>query len=62
MENRNIRLATSLILWAWFSLYLTAPLMGAKIDCSPVTNTSNELPRTAAIGTNPAGTGAHSLG
>ena len=62
MENRNIRFGTSLILWAWFSLYLAAPVMGAKIDCSPVTNTNNDLPRTAAIGTNPAGTGAHSLG
>ena len=62
MENRNIRLATSLILWAWFSLFLTAPLLGANIVCCPVTITFNEFPRTAAIGTNPAGTGAHSLG
>ena len=36
--------------------------MGAgKIDCSPVTNKSNDLPRIAAIGTNPAGTGAHAI-
>ena len=62
MEQRNIRFGLSLILSAWFSLYLAAPVMGAKIDCSPVTNTSNDLPRTAAIATNPAGTGAHSLG
>ena len=27
----------------------------------PVTNKSNALPRTAAIGTNPAGTGAHAI-
>jgi TRAP transporter TAXI family solute receptor len=33
----------------------------AKLDCSPPTNKSNDLPRTAAIGTNPAGTGAHAL-
>src|SRR5437016_12125556 len=33
----------------------------AKLDCGPVTNKSNDLPRTAAIGTNPAGTGAHAL-
>ena len=33
----------------------------AKIDCGPVTNNSNDLPRTIAIGTNPAGTGAYSL-
>ena len=31
----------------------------AKLDCGPVTNKGNDLPRTAAIGTNPAGTGAH---
>jgi len=60
--KERIRFGTSLLLWASVSLYLTAPVMGAKIDCSPVTNTSNDLPRTAAIGTNPAGTGAHSLG
>jgi hypothetical protein len=34
----------------------------AKLDCGPVTNKSNDLPRTAAIGTSPAGSGAHSLG
>ena len=33
----------------------------AKVDCGPVTNKSNDLPRTVAIGTNPAGTGAHAL-
>ena len=33
----------------------------AKLDCGPVTNKSNDLPRTVAIGTNPAGTGAHAL-
>jgi len=34
----------------------------AKLDCSPVTEKSDNLPRTIAIGTNPAGTGAHALG
>jgi uncharacterized protein len=34
----------------------------AKLDCGPVTNKSGDLPRSIAIGTNPAGTGAHSLG
>ena len=34
----------------------------AKVDCGPVTNKSNDLARTVAIGTNPAGTGAHSFG
>lgn len=33
----------------------------AKVDCAPVTNKSNDLPRTVAIGTNPAGTGAHAI-
>src|SRR5678816_564231 len=33
----------------------------AKIDCGPVTNKSNDLPRTIAIGSNLPGTGAHAL-
>lgn len=33
----------------------------AKVDCSAVANTSNDLPRTAAIASNLAGTGAHAL-
>ena len=36
-------------------------LASAKVDCSPVTNTSNDLPRTVAIASNLAGTGAHAL-
>ena len=38
-----------------------AHIAAAKVDCGPVTNKSNELPRVAAIGTNPAGTGAHAI-
>lgn len=34
---------------------------GAKLDCS-AGGSSSEMPRTAAIATNPAGTGAHALG
>ena len=34
----------------------------AKLDCSPVSNKSEDLPRSIAIGTNPAGTGAHAMG
>jgi TRAP transporter TAXI family solute receptor len=34
----------------------------AKLDCGPVTNKSESLPRSLAIGTNPAGTGAHAMG
>jgi TRAP transporter TAXI family solute receptor len=33
----------------------------AKVDCGPVTNKSNDLPRTVAIASNLAGTGAHAL-
>jgi uncharacterized protein len=33
----------------------------AKLDCGPSTNKSEALPRTVAIGTNPAGTGAHAI-
>ncbi len=34
----------------------------AKVDCGPVVNKGNELARSVAIGTSPAGTGAFSLG
>ena len=33
----------------------------AKLDCSAATSKSDALLRTAAIGTNPAGTGAHAI-
>lgn len=32
-----------------------------KVDCSPTANSSNDLPRTVAIASNLAGTGAHAL-
>src|SRR5687767_9191297 len=54
-----------LVLAVVFSIFPQSRLVGpaqAKIDCGSVTNTGNELPRTAAIATNPAGTGAHALG
>lgn len=47
----------SLLLTFWPQ---TAFAASAKVDCGPVTNKSVKLPRTAAIGTNPPGTGAHS--
>ena len=37
------------------------PLANAKLDCGPSTNKSDAVPRTVAIGTNPAGTGAHAI-
>jgi uncharacterized protein len=36
-------------------------IVDAKLDCGPTLNKSIELPRTIAIGTNPAGTGAHAI-
>ena len=39
-----------------------ASAAAAKLNCGPVTNKSGDLPRSIAIGTNPAGTGAHALG
>lgn len=60
MEKVTVRFSVA----AFFGLLLSAmphPL-AAKVDCSPVANTSNDLPRTVAIGTNPAGTGAYAIG
>lgn len=50
------------IVFGFMLLPLCSAFAAAKIDCGPVTNKSNELPRIAAIGTNPAGTGAHAIG
>lgn len=44
-----------------FQPWLLSGSADAKLNCGPVTNKSSDLPRTAAIGTNPAGTGAHAL-
>jgi TRAP transporter TAXI family solute receptor len=42
-------------------LLLISTDAGAKLDCSPTSNSSNTLPRTVAIASNLPGTGAHSL-
>ena len=43
-------------------IFLAGQAAGAaKLDCGPTANKSDALPRTAAIGTNPAGTGAHAI-
>jgi TRAP transporter TAXI family solute receptor len=55
-------LAKALVLILILQPWLLGGSAGAKLDCGPVTNKSGDLPRTAAIGTNPAGTGAHALG
>jgi TRAP transporter TAXI family solute receptor len=49
-----------------FGFFLASPTLrpasaAAKLQCGAVVNKGNDLPRTAAIGTNPAGTGAHAL-
>jgi len=65
MKCKNARsiiavvLAFFLVLQPWLFARSAA---AAKVDCGPVANKSTDLPRTVAIGTNPAGTGAHSLG
>lgn len=44
-----------------FFLVGQAPLANGKLNCGPTANRTDALPRTAAIGTNPAGTGAHAI-
>jgi uncharacterized protein len=62
MKRVNIGLRISLALNFLFLAYFPIDQRAwAKVDCSPVTNTSNDLPRTVAIASNLAGTGAHAL-
>ncbi|MGE5217962.1 MAG: TAXI family TRAP transporter solute-binding subunit [Chloroflexota bacterium] len=62
MFERNYLFAIFLLVsWIVPPLF-PAPAPAAKLNCGPVTNKSDALPRTIAIGTNPAGTGAHALG
>jgi TRAP transporter TAXI family solute receptor len=64
MNSRTMRslIARALVLALVLQPWLLGGSADAKLDCGPVTNKSSDLPRTAAIGTNPAGTGAHALG
>jgi TRAP transporter TAXI family solute receptor len=61
LANIGLRmfLASQLLILPLFSL---PDAKAAKLDCSSGGSASNDLPRTAAIATNPAGTGAHALG
>jgi TRAP transporter TAXI family solute receptor len=61
LANIGLRmfLASQLLVLPLFSL---PDAKAAKLDCSAGGSASNDLPRTAAIATNPAGTGAHALG
>lgn len=63
MKRRHLRSTALVAAWllGWAFLYQANPALGAKIDCGPVTNTGADLPRIAAIATNPAGTGAHAI-
>jgi TRAP transporter TAXI family solute receptor len=59
----TMQCASRLLLVLGLSLapVLPAPVL-AKLDCSAPAGGGNEMPRVAAIATNPAGTGAHALG
>lgn len=63
MEKVKVRFLRVMFFGIFLSLIPQgATLVGAaKVDCSRVSNTTTDLPRTASIGTNPAGTGAHSI-
>lgn len=54
----RLALAASLLV---LPLHPLTTLAAAKVDCGPVTNKSNDLPRTVAIASNLPGTGAHSM-
>ena len=64
MKRSELRsfIAAALMLVLVLQPWLMAGSAEAKLDCGPVSNKSKDLPRTVAIGTNPAGTGAHALG
>jgi uncharacterized protein len=62
MKRVNIVLRISLALnFLFLAHYQFQGRAWAKVNCSPVVNTSNDLPRTVAIASNLAGTGAHAL-
>ena len=54
--NKGFALTLTLLL-----VLAQVQIVDAKLDCGPTVNKSSELPRTIAIGTNPAGTGAHAI-
>jgi TRAP-type uncharacterized transport system substrate-binding protein len=47
--------------WRFLLVAAQVSWADAKLDCGPAVNKSIQLPRTIAIGTNPAGTGAHAI-
>ena len=56
MVKKGFALALALLL-----VVAQVQVAEAKLDCGPTANKSIQLPRTIAIGTNPAGTGAHAI-
>jgi uncharacterized protein len=60
VQRKPFQRITALVAVALF-FAAQAPFAQAKLDCGPSTTKSDALPRTAAIGTNPAGTGAHAI-
>ena len=63
MTGANIGLRVFLVLQLLLLPLISLPnALAAKLDCSSAGSGSNDLPRTAALATNPAGTGAHALG
>jgi len=59
----KIRVFKRLLALMAATLFVAAQLQiaEAKLDCRASSNKSENLPRTVAIGTNPAGTGAHAI-
>ena len=63
MTGANISLRVFLVLQLLLLPLISLPdASAAKLDCSAAGSASSDLPRTAALATNPAGTGAHALG
>jgi TRAP transporter TAXI family solute receptor len=56
MFRRSFAFAASVLL-----VVSQTPRVEAKLDCGPTANKSSDLPRSVAIGANPAGTGAHAI-
>jgi TRAP transporter TAXI family solute receptor len=62
MKNAKVYCRVFLALQLVLPIALRSDALAQKIDCSSPVAAGNDLPRTAAIATNPAGTGAHALG
>lgn len=61
MVRKSSLMKSASVFGVALSLIGQVQMAEAKLDCSPSSNKSDALPRTAAIGTNPAGTGAHAI-